>query len=78
MHWNCDLSQGDRWVSLANIIWLESPAGVGFSVASGRLPAYNDTGVAADNLMFLKKWFEKYPEFAKNEFWIAGEYVLRA
>jgi len=61
------------WTGLANMIFLESPAGVGFSYANGALPVYNDTGVAGWNYEFLLNWFNMYPQFKSNPFWITGE-----
>jgi carboxypeptidase C (cathepsin A) len=62
------------WTAIANMIYLEAPAGVGFSyVSSGKVPAYNDTGVANDNYQALLKWFAAYPQFKTNDFWITGE-----
>jgi len=62
------------WTAIANMIFLESPAGVGFSyVSGGTVPTYNDTGVANDNYQALLKWFAAYPQFKTNDFWITGE-----
>jgi len=61
------------WTGLANMIFLESPAGVGFSYTTGSVPTYNDTGVANDNYQALLKWFDAYSQFKNNDFWITGE-----
>jgi len=62
------------WTTIANMIFLESPAGVGFSyTTSGSIPQYNDTGVATDNYNFLVNWFAAFPSYKTNPFWITGE-----
>lgn len=59
------------WNKQANVIYLEAPAGVGFSEGSFLL--YDDVKTSTDNLNALKLWFEKFPEYAKNDFFISGE-----
>jgi serine carboxypeptidase-like clade 2 len=63
------------WNKFANIIYLEAPVGVGFSYASN--PAYkydsNDSSTAQDNYFFLQKWFDKFPEYRSNDFYVTGE-----
>lgn len=34
---------------------------------------YNYKFVARDNLVFLQRWFEKYPEYKNGDFYIMGE-----
>lgn len=62
------------WSKVSNIIYLDSPAGVGFSF-SGNTSDYNtgDLKTASDTHTFLLKWFEIYQEFQANTFFIAGE-----
>jgi len=63
------------WNQFANVLYFESPAGVGFS--PNDLPNneenYNDNVTQVDNYNALLAFFNEYPEFAKNDFWIAGE-----
>lgn len=62
------------WNANANMIFIESPPGVGFSINED--PAYNqynDSRTAQDNLAALKVWFQKFPEFKNHRFWISGE-----
>ncbi|KAL8260592.1 hypothetical protein R6Q59_028545 [Mikania micrantha] len=63
------------WNKEANMLYLESPAGVGFSFSDE--PSFytsaNDVVTAGDNLAFLEKWFEKYPEYKHRDFYITGE-----
>lgn len=52
---------------VANMLFLESPAGVGFSYSNG------DERTAADSYTFLLNWFERFPEYKSREFFLAGE-----
>ncbi|XP_057519643.1 serine carboxypeptidase-like 20 isoform X1 [Amaranthus tricolor] len=62
------------WSKVSNIIYLDSPSGVGYSYSHNTTDY--DTGdikTASDTHTFLLKWFEVYKEFATNPFFIAGE-----
>ncbi|KAL2320637.1 hypothetical protein Fmac_029606 [Flemingia macrophylla] len=63
------------WNREANILYLESPAGVGFSYSSNKsfYALVTDEITARDNLVFLERWFAKFPEYSDNEFFITGE-----
>ncbi|KAI9088604.1 hypothetical protein K1719_029718 [Acacia pycnantha] len=63
------------WNKDANMLYLESPAGVGFSYSSNQsfYGFVNDEITARDNLVFLQRWFNKFPEYKNNFFFIAGE-----
>jgi carboxypeptidase C (cathepsin A) len=64
------------WHKLANIIYLESPAGVGFSyIDSNRAEdlAINDEISSKENLEAVVDFFKKFPSLRNNEFYIAGE-----
>ncbi|GLT47018.1 hypothetical protein SLA2020_207400 [Shorea laevis] len=63
------------WNNVANVIFLESPAGVGFSY-SNRSSDYSDVGdkmTAEDNYIFLVNWLERYPQYKRRAFYITGE-----
>jgi serine carboxypeptidase-like clade 2 len=62
-------------MTVANMLFLESPAGVGFSY-SNRTSDYNNTGdrsTAADAYTFLINWLERFPEYKGRRFFITGE-----
>ena len=62
------------WNRVANVLFLESPAGVGFSFFTD--PADNTVGLgrtAADAYDFLLAFLSSYPQFADRDFYIAGE-----
>jgi serine carboxypeptidase-like clade 2 len=61
------------WNTVANVFYLESPAGVGFSYCDSGCPTFDDNSTAADNYNVIVSFFQKYPKFAKNDFYIAGE-----
>ncbi|XP_072259935.1 lysosomal protective protein-like [Pyxicephalus adspersus] len=66
-------SNPHSWNKIANMLYLESPAGVGFSYADDKTYETNDTQTALDNHMALKEFFHLFPEFSANDFYIAGE-----
>ncbi|XP_052183780.1 serine carboxypeptidase-like 31 [Diospyros lotus] len=63
------------WNTEANMLFLESPVGVGFSY-SNRTTDYNNLGddfTANDAYTFLHKWFLKFPSYKERMFYVAGE-----
>lgn len=61
------------WTERANVIYLESPGGVGYSTAKSSERTYNDYVQADDAFAALKLWFDKFPEYLNNSIYIAGE-----
>ncbi|XP_012071521.1 serine carboxypeptidase 24 [Jatropha curcas] len=63
------------WNTEANILFLESPAGVGFSYTnkSSDLKDSGDERTAEDALIFLIRWFSRFPQYKYRDFYIAGE-----
>jgi len=62
------------WNQRANIVWVESPAGVGFSTPMQADDTYYNDDVVAERLhTFLALFFYKYPELKNREFYITGE-----
>ncbi|CAN1257984.1 Serine carboxypeptidase-like 27 [Linum perenne] len=63
------------WNKLANLLFLESPAGVGFSYSNTSSDYYKagDRITAADSYTFLVNWFERFPQYKHRDFYIAGE-----
>ncbi|KAG6537216.1 hypothetical protein ZIOFF_002302 [Zingiber officinale] len=64
------------WLNgVANVLFLESPAGVGFSYSNttSDYAKSGDKRTAIDSLAFLLNWFERFPEYKGREFFIAGE-----
>ena len=62
------------WAGVANMIYLEAPAGVGFSYSTDPADYHtNDLQTAEDNYAALQAFFAGFPEYADNDFFIAGE-----
>ncbi|XP_072974265.1 serine carboxypeptidase 1-like [Typha angustifolia] len=63
------------WNKAANMLFLESPAGVGFSY-SNTTSDYNASGdkrTTEDSYTFLINWLERFPEYKDRDFFITGE-----
>ncbi|XP_076893739.1 serine carboxypeptidase-like 31 [Bidens hawaiensis] len=63
------------WNREANMLFLESPVGVGFSY-SNTTKDYDSLGddiTAKDAYAFLHNWFLKFPSYKNRPFYIAGE-----
>ena len=65
----------NSWNRIANMLYIEAPAGVGYSVLGN--PSNNNTDdniTAADNLNALVYFFNVlFPEYVNNDFYISGE-----
>ncbi|XP_036177442.1 lysosomal protective protein [Myotis myotis] len=61
------------WNLIANVLYLESPAGVGFSYSKDKFYATNDTEVAQSNFEALQDFFRLFPEYKDNELFLTGE-----
>ncbi|KAL3348418.1 hypothetical protein AABB24_021866 [Solanum stoloniferum] len=63
------------WNHAANVLFVESPAGVGFSYSntSSDVTIGGDRKTANDNYRFLINWLERFPEYKNRDFYIAGE-----
>lgn len=62
------------WSKVSSVIYLDSPVGVGLSYSNNASDyVIGDVQTASDSHAFLLKWFQLYPEFLSNPFYIAGE-----
>ncbi|XP_043937227.1 lysosomal protective protein-like [Protopterus annectens] len=61
------------WNTVANVLYLESPVGVGYSYSDDKKYQTNDEEVAENNYLALQSFFKKFPDFTQNEFYIIGE-----
>ncbi|KAL1207483.1 Serine carboxypeptidase-like 36 [Cardamine amara subsp. amara] len=66
------------WNNEANVLFLETPAGVGFSYSNTHtdLEEYSmegDKRTAEDNYAFLVNWLERFPEYKGREIYITGQ-----
>ncbi|KDO83616.1 hypothetical protein CISIN_1g0117641mg, partial [Citrus sinensis] len=62
------------WNKASNLLFVESPAGVGWSY-SNTTSDYNcgDASTARDMHVFMMNWYEKFPEFKSRELFLTGE-----
>jgi serine carboxypeptidase-like clade II len=61
------------WNRNVNLVWLEQPAGVGFSGPLQDASYYTDDNVAEKAYEFIKLFFAKYTELQGRKFYITGE-----
>ncbi|KAL5723254.1 Serine carboxypeptidase-like 25 [Ranunculus cassubicifolius] len=63
------------WNTVANLLFLESPTGVGYSYSNKSSDLYNtgDDRTAKDNLQFLIRWMERFPRYKHREIYLTGE-----
>ncbi|KAL1469254.1 hypothetical protein MTO96_004963 [Rhipicephalus appendiculatus] len=67
------MSEQGPFRAIANIVFLEAPAGVGFSYDADGDYSTNDDQTADDNYLALQDFFAKFPSLRSNDFYIAGE-----
>ncbi|XP_074273717.1 serine carboxypeptidase-like 34 [Silene latifolia] len=65
----------NSWNKAANLLFVESPVGVGFSYTntSSDINQLGDSITAKDSYAFLVNWFKRFPQFKSHEFYISGE-----
>nr|CDS33297.1 lysosomal protective protein [Hymenolepis microstoma] len=61
------------WNEYANVVYIEAPAGVGFSYARDGNVTTDDNMTAENNYFALVHFFQKFPEFKGRDFYIIGE-----
>uniref|UniRef100_A0A0E0ANQ5 Carboxypeptidase n=1 Tax=Oryza glumipatula TaxID=40148 RepID=A0A0E0ANQ5_9ORYZ len=63
------------WNNVANVMFLESPIGVGFSYSNttADYSRMGDNSTAEDAYKFLVNWMERFPEYKGRDFYLAGE-----
>ncbi|KAG1657248.1 Lysosomal protective protein [Nymphon striatum] len=62
------------WNKISNMLYLDSPVGVGFSYIEGSTNhSTNDLRTTNDSYSALLSFFEKYPELKDNELYLTGE-----
>jgi len=62
------------WNLVANVLFVESPSGVGFSYSDTPLD-YNtgDVQTANDTYTLILEFLNDFPQYAGNDFWVTGE-----
>jgi carboxypeptidase C (cathepsin A) len=61
----------NSWHAKSNMLYLESPRGVGYSLAGPHVTG--DTVACAENYAFLQAFYAKYPRYQASDFFITGE-----
>ncbi|KAL8139451.1 hypothetical protein V2J09_005472 [Rumex salicifolius] len=62
------------WTKVANIIFLDSPVGTGYSYSKTGKGYYSTTSLSTHHIYeFLRKWLLRHSEFLKNELYISGD-----
>ncbi|CAH8865479.1 unnamed protein product [Trichobilharzia szidati] len=76
----CDLTKGPSlvnnpysWNKLGNVLYLESPAGVGFSYSLDGNVTTDDDQTALNNHHALLHFLEKFPEYEGRKLYVTGE-----
>jgi len=66
------------WNKNASVLYIDQPAGVGYSFCDATLPPkggcdYDDDKAGAESMEFLLGWYAKFPEFKDHKLFISGE-----
>jgi cathepsin A (carboxypeptidase C) len=61
----------NSWTESAHVLWLDQPAGVGYSY--GKENDYNEEMISEDAFYFLQEFYKEHPEYGKNPLTIVGE-----
>nr|AIC75882.1 serine carboxypeptidases [Radopholus similis] len=61
------------WNKYASMVYIEAPAGVGFSYASDGNTTTNDDLTSLENYEAIKQFFAKHPTFRNHSVFITGE-----
>jgi carboxypeptidase C (cathepsin A) len=69
------LSMNDyAWNKVSNMVFIESPAGVGFSYSDVDADLTNgDAGTALDNYNLIQAFLTRFPDFKANDLYISSE-----
>lgn len=64
----------EPWTKRANLLYIESPAGVGFSYAAGEEDRrHNDMSTSIDAFIALESFYADFKEYLPNKLFISGE-----
>ena len=62
-----------RWNKKINMVYIESPVGVGFSYSTDNNYKCDDDRTADQNMLAMADFFDKFPQLKANGFYITGE-----
>lgn len=61
------------WNKVANVLFMESPVGVGFSYSKNLININTDDSTARANHLALRSFFKKFPQYKNNSLYLSGE-----
>ncbi|KAL2011812.1 hypothetical protein VTN00DRAFT_4530 [Thermoascus crustaceus] len=61
------------WYEFANMLFVDQPVGTGFSYVNTNSYLHELTEMSAQFITFLVKFFELFPEYERDDIYIAGE-----
>ena len=61
------------WNIEVNMLYIEMPAGVGYSYSGSNKCNFNDNTTATQNLLAVLDFFDKYPEYKERDLYVSGE-----
>lgn len=65
---------GFSWNARANLLYLEQPAGVGFSIGTTpQATNHSDFSSGVDTFQAVLKFYEKFPEYKNISLFVSGE-----
>ena len=59
------------WNEAAHVLWLDQPAGVGFSY--GEEKDFDEDMIGEDAYYFLQSFYKTHPEYSQNPLFVVGE-----
>ena len=63
----------NAWTTVSSVLFIEQPAGVGFSYATNGSVTSDDYIQSQNTYGFMLSFFKAYPEYSKNDLFITGE-----
>ncbi|KAJ5740963.1 hypothetical protein N7493_000835 [Penicillium malachiteum] len=61
------------WDEFANLLFVDQPVGTGFSYANTNSYLHELDAMSAHFMIFLERFFELFPEYERDDIYIAGE-----
>lgn len=67
------IRNGYSWTNNASVIWIDQPAGVGYSYGKPSDYDHNEAQVSQDMVSFLDEFMAYFSDYASNPFYVFGE-----
>jgi carboxypeptidase C (cathepsin A) len=60
---------------ISNMVYIEAPCGVGFSYGDDKSEILrpSDESTAKDNYALIQAFFDRFPEYRQNKFYLSSE-----